>query len=172
MKAKNEKIDILKKDFAYIANAKSLSLDDVMNNAYAISIDDSRYSLMCRTFKYAGFKTLPKKFDGVKNKSLKPWQCCSLAHINLVNYAKDKKLPYVMVFEDDAYPCINCAEKLEKYLSIVPANAKTILYGWSNMPVKLTSLYNDITHKHVLTNGSHAYLLFENAYDEFIRLFY
>ena len=45
--------------------------------------------------------------------------------------AKELGMSYVIVFEDDAYPCIGIKDKLKKYLSIVPDDANMVILGWS-----------------------------------------
>lgn len=42
---------------------------------------------------------------------------CSLGHLAIIKMAKCLDLPFVVIFEDDAYPCIDIKTKLIKYLS-------------------------------------------------------
>ena len=109
-----------KKRFSYI---QSINIEDAMKYSYAISIDNSKYELLKKTFKHAGFKNVPKLFNGVVDKTKTGPENCKASHIKLIQYAKDNCFPYVIVFEDDAYPRIDCKKTLEEYFKVVPDTA-------------------------------------------------
>ena len=50
---------------------------------------------------------------------------------SLIKKAKSNNLPYILVFEDDAYPCIDCQNKFEQYLKCIPKDASMVILGWS-----------------------------------------
>lgn len=87
-------------------------------NSYCMTNDiDSkykfRYQLLCEWFKVENIKP-PIKV--VVNDQQSYVQACTNGHLKILNIAIEKNLPYVVVFEDDAYPCINVNEKFNSYL--------------------------------------------------------
>ncbi len=79
----------------------------------------------------SGLKHLPKLFNGIVDKHKKPAENCRDSHLAVVKMAKKLDLPFVAVFEDDAYPCIDICNKLERYLRAVPYDAHLVLLGYS-----------------------------------------
>ena len=55
--------------------------------------------------------------------NLLPYQRCTKSHISAIEYAKRRKMPYVLIFEDDAYPCIDCFKHLDAYAKSIPNDA-------------------------------------------------
>lgn len=89
-----------------------------------------------------------------------------IRHAQLMNY------PYVLIFEDDALPCLNFNNKIQKYLQHIPDDIHILKLGYSrpcNINDKdyfINNLYN--TKK---TFGAHAYIIFKNYYSEYFRIF-
>jgi len=83
-------------------------------------------------FRKHGLTPLPSMFHGCIDKSISIKQRCKQSHINVVEHAKKHNLPYVFIFEDDAYPCDQSAKILEQYLYAMPYDANLILFGWCN----------------------------------------
>lgn len=54
-----------------------------------------------------------------------------MAHLNAIKHAKKNNFPYVLVFEDDAYPCNDALDRLDRYAMCIPADANLVLFGWS-----------------------------------------
>lgn len=100
-----------------------------MKNSFATSVDQRRYERMELTFPKNGL-LIPKKEIGVQLQYLNGAQNCCRTHLNIVKKAKELDLPFVMVFEDDAYPCKNCSEIFQDYLNLVPSDAELLVFGW------------------------------------------
>ena len=94
-------------------------VDNLFSNAFVLSIDNSRIELIKKIFWYHQLK-FPKVFNGYTNNGLdflfygyQPDKQrlyanaynCSLGHTAIIKMAKCLDLPYVLVLEDDAYPC-------------------------------------------------------------------
>lgn len=144
-----------------------ISIDDAMKHSLVISIDKKRYIAMCKLFQHFGFNTLPKLLFGstFKNKS-GPFNC-KHSHMRAVQHAKKYNWPYVMIFEDDAYPCDDVIHKMEMYLYALPKDASLVLFGWSHSYAqRFDKPFNKIIENAI--SGSHAYIIFEQAYDKFI----
>lgn len=77
-------------------------------------------------------------------------------------------MPFVVIFEDDAYPKQHCKEILERYLKYIPKNANIVLLGWSRHcgNQSFQNAYNLVSS---IISGAHAYIVFENAYDTYIK---
>lgn len=153
--------------------SKRICIDEAFQNSFVISIDQQRLNNFYKIFK-TNFDTisLPKVHKGSQNKNLTTIQNCARSHIDIVKKAKCLNLPYVMIFEDDAYPCIDVYNKMQKYLNFIPNNARLILLGWSNhskrKEQKFDYFINPIT---TLISGAHAYIIFKSAYDAYINFF-
>jgi hypothetical protein len=116
-----------------LTSSKTLiNISDVLKNSYCISIDKHKYLLFNTIFKKCGFKTIPKLMHGIINKDNTPAMNCKNSHLNVVKYAKKCNLPYVLIFEDDAYPCNNIIIEFQKYLNNIPNDTNLILFGWSS----------------------------------------
>lgn len=157
-------------------------------NSYCITIDDNVYNKLTNRFKKVGLP-IPKKIYGptpdklpheiideyqTKEFSL-PTICCNCAHRQIIQLAKEMKYPYVTVFEDDAYPRKDVAEQLTNAFKVIPKDAGIILYGYNGIkgykPENVVQI-NDYWYRldpnvsgGIRTFGSHAYTIFENAYD-------
>jgi len=94
-----------------------------------------------------------------------------LSHISVVKLAKMRNLPYVFIFEDDAYPCNNIMQNLSSTLNNIPDDAQCIMLGWSRKPIK-TIATNDKFDKVVgEIHGSHAYIIMANGYDNYLNIY-
>ena len=150
---------------------KSLSYKVVAANSFSISIDNEKYELQKKIFSKSNL-IIPQLSTGCTNDKLRPYQRCTQSHISIVSRAKYHNLPYVLVFEDDAYPCINCRLKLEQYFKYIPNDASMIVLGWSNHKCntqRFDKYFNRVTTSTIC--GSHAYLLFKDGYDKYLNYF-
>lgn len=166
-------------DYAYqfmqshkICNSfKSVSYENIAMNSFSISIDIKKYELQKKIFSKNNL-IIPQLSIGCTNEKLKPYQRCTQSHVSIINYAKTHNLPYVLVFEDDAYPCINCRLVFEEYLNHIPNDATMIILGWPNHKHNTQTFnkyFNRVTTCTIC--GSHAYILFKNAYDKYLDYF-
>lgn len=173
-----KEITIKRYETLYKKYQKQLLIDDVFKNSFVISIDKNKYNRFLKIFKTQfGTLLLPKLFVGSQNKKLTGPQNCTLSHLNIVKNAKCMNLPYVMIFEDDAYPCIDVYNKFSMYLKYLPLNIKLLILGWSNhSQLKEFKQQKQQFNKHInnittIISGSHAYILFKEGYDDYINFF-
>lgn len=114
-----------------------ISLNDFFKNSFMITIDDERYNKTIKIFQKYFDGLFPKKFVGSHDKKLTGPQNCTRSHVRIIEYAKQNNLPFVVVFEDDAYPRKDAKEKLSGYLYRLPYYANMILLGWSSHQKKI-----------------------------------
>ncbi len=111
---------------------KKLSITDAFKNSYVISIDqkklDDFYTIFRKSFNGV---PLPKLHQGSCDKRLTGPQNCAKSHVDIVRQARYLGLPYVMIFEDDAYPCVDAYNTMQRYLNFIPTHARLVLLGWS-----------------------------------------
>lgn len=149
---------------------KQIDYDELVKNSFMTTIDDERYNLACKVFdKVLGWH--PNKHIGCTayNNVQKNINTSSL---NIYKYAKAHDLPYVFLFDDDAYPCVNCIDRLKEYIKIIPIDAKVAMLGYIGI--------EDFRHQPPLNKkfnkvmttfyGPHAYITFKNEYDFIINL--
>jgi len=75
-------------------------------------------------------------------------------------------LPFVCIFEDDAYPCNGICQELEKCLNSMPDRCKLLIFGYSFL--KCGKPFDDNLLSNANCYGSHAYMVFKDMYDAFI----
>lgn len=151
-----------------IFDANRLNLND---NSVVICGSDKafKYNYLCTAFNKVGIDYPKYRWDFRKHGTQ-----AGESHIGVIKWAKENKLPYVVIYEDDAYPCNNPLEKFEELKRhIVDNNIDfTILSIGKN---GYTGRHNDISDKFIevcdMFHGSHAYIVTEDAYDEMIELF-
>lgn len=150
---------------------KTITLEDFFSNSFVLTIDEKRFKNFINIFKRVfQTKTLPKKFNGFQDKNLTGPENCTKGHFSIINYAKQKKMPYVAIFEDDAYPCINCKCELENVLLNIPSDSSFILLGWSDFSkFKKQNFYSKFNKINTIFSGSHSYVIFENEYDNYLN---
>lgn len=54
------------------------------------------------------------------------------SHYNAISLAQELDLSYILVFEDDAYPCTNAIKHLNNALNDIPANINMLSLGYSH----------------------------------------
>ena len=90
-----------------------------------------------------------------------------LSHKLAITTAKQNDWPLVCIFEDDAYPVNGIVEKLGNYLSEIPDDCKVLILGYSLLMEK--HQYNDKYMNNVSCWGSHAYVVFRECYDKYLK---
>ena len=82
-------------------------------------------------------------------------------------------LPYVCIFEEDAYPRQDCASYLDKVLEQVPDDAECLVLGWSRITKNARAAHSEFIDMFAGGEyyGSHAYVLFSCAYDRILNGF-
>lgn len=142
---------------------------DFLRNSYVISYDNIRLLRFYQLFRIHGIYPFPKHFPAFQHKKLTGPENCSLSHAAIIANAKAQHLPFVCIFEDDAYPCKNASTRLAE-LTDIPASCQLLLLGWCNIGKKkiqhLTTKYNAIE---TYIGGSQSYIIFKDAYDEYLQ---
>lgn len=82
--------------------------------------------------------------------------------------AKKRKWPYVLIFEDDAYPVNHVVNLMDRYLMELPEDCQVLSFGtiflWD-----IQGEYGDFWRSYK-SYGSQAYVVFQSAYDKFIEM--
>ena len=161
------------------------SVKDILDNSFAVSVNPYRARCIREVFSYYGLPK-PMIYNGFRNCDLKQLfngdekhrqryanaYNCSLSHTGVIKMAKCLDLPYVAIFEDDAYPCRDIYKKLEEYSSNIPDDAGLVVLGWSRLVGKRISnndVYSEFSGK---VYGSHAYIIFKSAYDKYLEYYH
>lgn len=174
----------------WIDSGMDISVEDLLKNSYVISMNDDKLNLMKTVFEKHGLAPFPKKWPAASfmhvtsgcaiekhvnaaNPNLLKAIGCSAAHLSIVVAAKEMNLPYVCIFEDDAYPCLNINAKLQCYLDGIPADTKCMILG--NYRFKYSKVLDGKYFSTTLSSpngfwGAHAYIVFKSGYDEFIQI--
>jgi GR25 family glycosyltransferase involved in LPS biosynthesis len=156
----------------------NIAFEDLAKNSFVISIDQDRLDRFYNIFKAVGWPEdiLPEHVEGVITPITTPRESgCSKSHIKVIELAKERGLPFCLIFEDDAYPMTDFKERINYTLSNLPCNAKGCLLGYVSPPIMdfhyqvndaILSIPNNIRRYW----GSHAYVVFKDCYDEIISL--
>lgn len=148
-----------------------ITVNELFKYSLCISISKKRYKLLSLLF-YNTVNAIPNVFIGSQNKKLTRIKNCQLSHYNCVQYAKNNNWPFVCIFEDDAYPCIDIYNKLTDVLLTIPSNANCLLLGWlrdyKHKPQDFSYDYNLVN---TIISGAHAYIIFKSGYDEYLTFF-
>ena len=148
-----------------------IDINDFFKNSFCISIDSVRRRIFSETFSKSFpncLKPVPNFFDGYRNKDLGGKYCCELGHCSIIRMAKALSLPFVAIFEDDAYPRMDAEKRLTSVLSTIPEDARIVILGYNKH--NGVKKYNDKLS--ILTSwcwGSHSYIIFKDAYDSYLN---
>lgn len=144
-----------------------LDLKDVLKHSFVITIDEKRFNDFKAIFKCQKLSPLPKRFDGTTDWWNSPQYNCYLSHKKAILEAKKRKWPYVCVFEDDAYPCVDVKKEMEKVLKNVPDECGALALGYICI-LGATGLDNGFMTG-FRCYGTHSYIVFRDAYDKYIE---
>lgn len=137
-------------------------------NAYCLSINDKRYNYLCNNFSYVGLNP-PILYRGVR------WdngtnRGCVLGHIGILMMARTMKLPYVVIYEDDAYPREDAIWMFEKIKKYVPDDCGILKVGSSSMRGEHNKINEYVFQATEGTSfGSHAFIVRRELYDNLIQ---
>ena len=103
----------------------NLTIDDILKNSYVISIDTNRFCRFKEIFLKNGITNIPSLYKGFKLKLGTYYGCtlkqpsilCCLTHLSIIKLAQINNLPFVCIFEDDAFPIKNIISE-KKIISI------------------------------------------------------
>ena len=139
-----------------------MNLDEILSNAFVVTSGGDRLKQFRGALDAAGLDgSLPRE-----------WKWChipgegsmgnAVAQYSLVRHALESKMPFLVVFEDDAVPCDDAAERLVAAFGSRKEDTLCLSLGWSydSDPDK-----GDDRGAKRRVYGSHAYALFgEKAY--------
>lgn len=149
-----------------------ISIKDFFENSFVISINDRRlgnfYKIFDKMFGELGDSyRRPKHFYGYTG-NIKPTYCCELSHISLIRMAKCLDLPFIVIFEDDAFPRTDICDSLVRQISNIPDCCKILVLGWLKYDnaVPFSENFNKFSS---WVWGTQSYIVFKSGYDEYIK---
>lgn len=164
-------------------NCRHLTIQQMLENSFVISINDDQLDFFYKVFEKSGLNPMPKFFEGIKTKQIKDYTCevpkkchsvinCMMSHLFLVRLAKYLDLPFICIFEDDAYPCKDILVELERQLKNIPNKIKLLTLGNIRFKAHKEKLYTSTGNyiKVKYNHGSHAYIVFKEGYDDYINV--
>lgn len=145
------------------------SIGDFFGNSFCISVCKGGYGIFERRFMRT-FGIVPKMFRGYKINHFGPITNIALSHSGVVRMAKAMDMPYVGVFEEDAYPSIDASSRLLPLLRKIPSDTRLFYLGWLtvNSVRKRYIVDDDIAKVSARIPGFHSYILFRSGYDDFL----
>jgi hypothetical protein len=137
---------------------------DINTHTYCISINNKRYEYLCKNFNSVGLKC-PTLFRGVRwNRGSNTG--CVLSHMALLRMCKYLKLPYCIIYEDDAYPRPDVLDVWETVKVKVPNDCGLLKLGSSSYRGNLIEIDDCFYQmKDGAAYGSHAYIIRYEMYD-------
>lgn len=120
-------------------------------------------------------KYVTVNIKGVSKRKYLPGEIgCTMSHIKVLQYAKEHKWPYVVVFEDDVIFAEDIKERVDKLFDIVPDDWEHIYLGVHVWPGTYTFLEKELKDKmHCISNvtgsGTWAMIIRNMAYDKIIN---
>ena len=145
-----------------------IKLNDLLKHSFVITIDDKKHEWFKEVFKFHGISPMPKRFQGTTLWYNSGKYNCYLSHRNAILTAKKRKWPYVMVFEDDAYPINGVVGEMEKCLEELPDECQVVSFGtiflWD-----VRGEYGNFWRSY-RSYGSQCYSVFASAYDKYIEM--
>lgn len=155
----------------------NITFEDLAKNSFVISLDNDRLAKFYSIFRSIGWPSdsLPEHVKGVLLIGDVPKEFgCSMAHAKVLKLAKERDLPFCLIFEDDAYPRIDFKEHIEKALADLPEDANGCMLGFIGTNNNDYLSNNNITFPIYRCGtsfyGSHAYIIFKDRYDSTINL--
>lgn len=147
----------------------TIDIGQFWDNSFCISISGHRFDTFRAVFGKE-FGRTPKLIPGFKVPDLPGYRNCTLSHLAVIKMAKALDLPFVAIFEDDAYPCIRGSEEISLCLDSLPDDAGMVYLGWSWItPGAVRCKAGAFDRMASPPSGSHAYILMKSAYDELLR---
>lgn len=139
--------------------------------AFCMSISAKRYEYLCKNFEAVKLK-MPVLYNGVR------WNGgsntgCVLAHIGIIMLARQFKLPYCVIYEDDAFPRPDVKEMFDRIIPKIPDDCGILKMGSSSYRGEW-DVINDVMLRMSkgTSYGSHAYLIRSELYDRAIETMY
>ena len=147
---------------------KDITAKDLLKHSFVITIDDERLKWFKKVFKFHNLTPIPRKMEGVTYWFNSSQYNCYLSHKKAILTAKKLKWPYVCIFEDDAYPTRDVMDKLNDRLKELPETCKVFVLGH----IMLWDIRGEDGnfYRSFKSYGGHAYVVFKDAYDKFIKM--
>lgn len=147
----------------------AISVKRLLKYSYVISVNPVQLKRFYEIFLHFQLKYLPQHFNGCTDQKLTIAERIKQSHIEVVKLAKKNNLPYICIFEDDAYPQKDIVKQLENYLRAIPKNAMMVVLGWiSGYEPHQLRPFSNITSYTI--SGAHSYILFKEGYDRWLYL--
>ena len=146
----------------------NITLKDLLKHSLVITIDDKKYEWFKKVFKFHGISPMPKRFQGTTLWYNSGKYNCYLSHKNAILTAKKKNWPYVLVFEDDAYPINGIVDEMQNCLDELPDDCQVLSFG----TIFLWDVQGECGNfwRSYKSYGSQAYVVFKSAYDKYIQM--
>jgi GR25 family glycosyltransferase involved in LPS biosynthesis len=151
-----------------------MNIEELFKHSIVISRMPYRLEWMKKSFTVAGLPMPAIHLNALTGKGqYKKTLACKMSHGKAVKYAKDHDWPYVLVFEDDAWPRHNAKEKLEELLKTLPHDdIKIAAIGFSDVKENKEKYgpYNNDWRIMSDLIGAQSYIVFKSAYDAFLNI--
>ena len=138
---------------------KDITAKELLQHSFVITIDNERFKWFKKVFKFHNLTPIPSKMEGVTYWFNSAQYNCYLSHKKAILTAKKLKWPYVCIFEDDAYPCNNVVEEIDKHLKELPNDCKVLALGnimlW-DVRGELGNFHRDFKHMHMWCSRTHT----------------
>lgn len=141
---------------------------DLIDNSFCLSVSTKRQSDFIRIFN-STFGACPRIFRGFRDDRGGVYSC-SLGYSAIIRMAKSIGMPYVGIFEDDAYPRVDCIAAIDNVMNVIPIDAKMVFLGYNKYFGKLDNK-SDMSIMTSDLYGTHSYVVFSNCYDEYLDLY-
>lgn len=162
-------------------------------NAFCLSCNLDRYHYLQKCFTAVGLR-YPQLFPGVIHPTA-GYKGCTLGHQGLMMMGRCLNLPYMVIYEDDAYPRPDVISKFNEIMDeleninwqvlVLGRNGEFSgfdgksedfwrLYKTAEERNSLKSIAQDVTLRTIdiprNPNGSHAYIIKRQAYNEWLNI--
>lgn len=146
----------------------NIALKDLLKHSFVINVDEKRLEWFKKVFKFHGISPMPKRFQGTTTWYNSGKYNCYLSHRNAILTAKKRKWPYVLIFEDDAYPVNGVVGEMQRCLDELPDECQVLSFG----NIFLWDVHGEYGNfwRSYKSYGSQSYVVFEKAYDKFVEL--
>ena len=160
---------------------------DLNKNTRCISMSPWRQCFMRRIFHERGLTMPPVTYPIIPEKPTRPrepkaYSSLALTFIRLILEAEKDGLPYLIIYEDDAYPCADPQGKLDKLLAEnpLPDDCGLLCLGDCNgvsrfrgrhtiLMDECQNPYTPLVPNHAENKGSHAFVVFRPAMIPFVQ---
>ena len=146
----------------------NINVKDLLKHSFVITIDSKKFDWFKKVFKFHGISPMPKRFQGTTLWYNSGKYNCYLSHRNAILTAKKRKWPYVLVFEDDAYPVNGVVKEMQKCLDELPNDCQVLSFG----NILLWDIQGEFGNfwRSYMSYGAHAYVVFRSAYDKYVEM--